>query len=717
MEKEEREKKVVPDESVKAKQVDLRQKAEEIVRHQNILKEGTADPIPPDEARRLLHELQVHQVELEAQNEELHRSEVELEVARRRYFDLFELAPMGYLTVSNSGSILEANLTAANLFGVAKSLLIKSAFSSFIFREDQDAFYLSCKDQCLKGELTTCELRMRRGKDALFWARVQRKRMCGIDGQPVFFTTVSDVSDRKAVEEALQRSEARLSSILEGQTDLICRYLPDGRLSYVNEAYLRFFGKKREELLNQNFIPHIPEADLAVINEKLRKISPGNPIAKFDHRVIMPNGVIHWQEWIHRGVFDANGNQVEVQAVGRDITERKLAEAARDEIERLLVQSQKMEGLTKMAAGIAHDFNNLLAIIRLNLDLATMDDDRAFFLRHLEAIRETVVRAAGLTEKMLAYSGKGRFCFTDVQLNDAVSESIRQFQSNLPNSVQIHVKLAEKLPPMHADEVQVHQVIMCLLANACESLGGKPGTLQVETRLLECTQRTLAAARPEASAEPGWFVAVEIRDNGCGMDEEILAHMFDPFYTTKFIGRGLGLSAVLGIVRGHKGAIMIRSRVGEGTSFNVLFPAVMDLLPAPVEKTLESARLEGCSGVVLVVDDEPLLLDLCSTALRNIGIRVLSAADGQEAVDIFRKNADAIQCVLLDLTMPRMNGWAVFDRIRQIKPGIRVILTSGYCEADALSQFHEEKPECFLQKPFTFGSLKENVIRLLQVKN
>lgn len=695
------------------KPADLRQKAEEIVKQQNALNQGTASPLSPDEARRLVHELQVHQVELEAQNEELRRSEAELNAARKRYFDLFELAPMGYLTISDSGSILEANLTAANLLGVAKSLLLGSAFTSLIVPEDQDAYYFSCKEQAQNEALMTCELRMRRGEKSVFWARVQRKRMCGADGQTVFFTTICDVSDRKAIEEALQRSEARLASILEGQTDLICRYLPDGRLSFVNEAYLRFFGKNREELLNHNFIPHIPEADLTVINEKLKGISPDKPIARFDHRVIMPNSVIHWQEWIHCGIFDATGKLAEVQAVGRDITERKVAEAARGEIERLVLQSRKIEGLTKMAAGIAHDFNNLLAIIRLNLDLAKIEEDRDSVLRHLETISVTVARATGLTQKMLAYSGKGQFSFGNVQVNETVGETVRQFQSNLPKSVQVQLDLAEKLPPVRADDEQIHQVIMSLLANACESLNGKPGKLQITTRLMKCTQRTLAAARLETSADPGWFVAIEVCDNGCGMDEEVMTHMFDPFYSTKFIGRGLGLSAILGIVRGHKGAIMVESKVGKGTSFKVLFPAFKATLSATSDQIQKPAREES-SGVVLVVDDEPLLLELCSTALRNIGVQVLCAANGQEAVDLFQKNAEAIRCVLLDLSMPRMNGWAVFERIRQIKPGIRVILSSGYCEEDALSEFHAEKPECFLQKPYTFESLKEKVSRLLQ---
>ncbi|MBF0409224.1 MAG: PAS domain S-box protein [Candidatus Riflebacteria bacterium] len=701
----------------RTQQEDLRKRAEEVVRCKTTLKHANIETITNEEVHKLLHELQVHQVELETQNEELRRRQIELEAANSRYFDLYELAPIGYLTINDDDVVIEANLTSANLLGVNKTSILKMKLTSFIFSEDQDTFFRFYRKLHLSDLPHVCELRMKRpGKD-FFWARLESKPMLGIDGRRIYVTAISDISQSRQTEEKLQASEARIASILEDQTELICRYLPNGKLTFVNDAYLRYFSKNRKELLEHNFIPHIPEPDMKMILERTKDISREKPIADFEHRVIMPNGEIRWQHWIHRGIFNLKGTLEEYQAVGRDITEKKIAATTQVEIERLLIHSQKLECLEKMAGGVAHDLNNLLAIINFNLEMLRQQLSPENYQFHFNLMEDTLERATGLAKKMLDFSGKSHLTLNKVQLNNTIKNSLQHFSSSLSKDVKLSLDLNENLPCTLADEEQIEQVILNLLSNGFEALMGKPGTLSVSSKVLECSASFLQAARKEAKVSPGRYVAIEVRDTGCGMDKETEARIFDPFFTTKFIGRGLGLSAVLGIVKGHRGTIMVDSLLGCGTLIQILLPVSEPEVPAiPIEhsanKIEPTSSNKKTSGALLVVDDEKMICNLCSKWLKGKGYHVLTANNGHEGVEVFRKNADSIVCVILDLTMPIMDGWTTFAQIREIKSDARIILTSGFSEENALSRFGKDKPDLFIQKPFSLQTLNEKIIQL-----
>ena len=286
-----------------------------------------------DEAKLLLHELQVHQIELEMQNEDLREAQAALDTLRAHYFDLYDLAPVGYCTISEQGLIQEANLTAESLLCVPREALLKQPISRFIFKDDQDIYYLHRRKLFETREPQVCDLRMLRQGETPFWIHLEARVVQNEGNTPICHIVISDISERKKNEEqkahvldALQRSEARYLGIIEDQTELICRYLPDGRLSFVNEAYVRYFGKKRQDILNHNYIPEIPRSDMDMIQEHLKGITPDAPVSRFEHRVIMPDGTLRWQHWTHRGIYSPTAELIEYQAVGRDITERKLAE-------------------------------------------------------------------------------------------------------------------------------------------------------------------------------------------------------------------------------------------------------------------------------------------------------------------------------------------------------------------------------------------------------
>ena len=300
---------------------DLRQRAEELFRaSEAIIPELTS----PEETKRLLHELCVHQIQLEMQNEELRDKQQELDAVRARYFDLYDLAPVGYLTFNENGLILEANLSAAIMLGAARTLLLQNPMSNFIPPDDQDDYYLHCKRLVNSGDVHEWEMRMLRADGSTFWAHLQATPTQGGG----YLVTFSNISVRKRADEELLESEARYHAIIEDQTELICRYLPDGRLSFVNGAYSRYYGTSQGELIDKNFIPNIPEPDMSMIIKCLDGITRDNPVVNYTHRIIKPSGELRWQHWTQRGIYSTDGTLIEYQAVGSDISESKQAEEA-----------------------------------------------------------------------------------------------------------------------------------------------------------------------------------------------------------------------------------------------------------------------------------------------------------------------------------------------------------------------------------------------------
>jgi len=316
------------------------------------------------------------------------------------------------------------------------------------------------------------------------------------------------------------------------------------------------------------------------------------------------------------------------------------------------------------------------------------------------------MRAADLCRQMLAYSGKGRFMVEPVDLSEVVDEMARMLEVSVTKKAILKYDLPKGLPLIIADIAQIQQVVMNLIINASESIGDRSGTVFVKTGIIECSRKYLKAYQQNDLAE-GNYVFLEVTDNGCGMDKAILLKIFDPFFTTKFIGRGLGLSAVQGIVNGHKGAIRIYSEPGRGTTFKVLFPVSdMKLNQLPIENN-EDKTASNAGGIILLVDDEESIRSLGKVILEGIGFSVLTALNGLEAINIFNAHKNEITGVILDLTMPVMDGEETFSKIRLISPDIPVILSSGYNELEAASHFSGKNLSGFIQKPYTIKNLKE----------
>ncbi len=415
---------------------------------------------------------------------------------------------------------------------------------------------------------------------------------------------------------------------------------------------------------------------------------------------------------------DEEGRLIGVVHVARDISELKRAEEERRRLEAQMQHAERLKSLGVLAGGVAHDFNNLLTAIMGNAELALHElPPSSPACASLQQILLASRRAADLTSQMLAYSGRGRFIVGPLNLSKVVKEMGSLLASCTPKKVELKYELAEELPYIEADRVQIQQVVMNLITNAAEAIGEDVGVITIRTGVMYFGEKDLADCFSETRLPEGDYVFLEVQDTGCGMSEETRRRMFDPFFTTKFTGRGLGLSAVLGIMRGHNGGVCVESKEGEGARVRVLFPIAAP--PAAIEpgdavRPGEASPPLSSEALVLLVEDEEAVRKLAKTVLEARGAEVLAAADGEEGIELFRRRADQIDAVVLDLTMPKKSGRETLEELRRTKEDVPVVLTSGFDESVARQRVEGLGAAAFLQKPYDMQKLADTVMTLVK---
>ncbi len=518
-----------------------------------------------------------------------------------------------------------------------------------------------------------------------------------------------NVLRRKRAEGKLRQSEARYRGIVEDQTELICRNLPDGTLTFVNDAYCRYFRRSRDELTGQSFMPLIPEEHHQAVKDYFASLGNENPVATHEYRIVMPDGESRWNQWTNRAILNNDGEVIEFQGAGRDITERKHSEQEQRNLERQVLHAQKLESLGILAGGIAHDFNNLLTGILGNADLALFDlPPESPVRQNIQDIETTVLRAAELCQQMLAYSGKGHITIEPVDLSEIVREMSHILEVSINKKAVLEYKLAENPAIIMADATQIRQVIMNLITNASDAIIDMSGVISISTGLVLCDSSHLYVTYTDEYLREGVYAFLEVTDSGCGMDDSTKQKLFDPFFSTKVEGRGLGLSSVQGIVRGHKGVLKVYSEPGNGTTFRILLPAY-DKSTRPITPEKDGQEEWIGHGTVLLADDEEIIRKVGRCMLERLGLSVILAVDGHEAVEIFRARHNEIDCVLLDLTMPNMNGEEAFREMKRIRKDVRVILSSGYSEQEVSRRFAGKDLFGFIQKPYVLKVLQKAI--------
>ncbi|WP_186776452.1 hybrid sensor histidine kinase/response regulator [Rubripirellula reticaptiva] len=414
-----------------------------------------------------------------------------------------------------------------------------------------------------------------------------------------------------------------------------------------------------------------------------------------------------------------DGKVVKLVGTFQDITLRRHAQIEREALAGKMQETQRLESLGVLAGGIAHDFNNLLTAILGNVSVAQLKLPSDSSVQDcLGNINEASLRAADLCKQMLAYSGRGRFEIRTLDLGELVEQTTQMLQISINQKAVLRFHLQPGLPPVDVDPTQIRQVIMNLVINASEAIGETDGVISFSTGATQINRDCADDTLMLPDLPTGDYVCLEVSDSGPGMSEETQARIFDPFFTTKFAGRGLGLAAVQGIVRGHKGAMRVDSKLGYGTSFKLFFPASTGTRETAeeTEEAQEASPAWQGQGVVLVVDDEEPARNTIARMMPLLGFDYVLAVDGREAITIFRANPAKFAIVLLDLIMPHIDGEQTFNELRQMRPDVPVVIMSGFNAHEALLRFKGKGLASFLQKPFTIATLRTTIHGILHGK-
>ncbi len=543
-------------------------------------------------------------------------------------------------------------------------------------------------------------------EDASMYTEREKQLLFFVSGQ------VAAAIERKRAEEQMYVMAAKLAeqarmfeAILSTTPDQYVVYDRDGRIIFISPAMLPDLTLSPDEIIGKTFreLAFLPEAILQQ-HERDREqvVRTGQAV----HGEVQVPGVQGMRdlEYILSPIKDEKGEVTAVVSATRDITQRNKTKAA-------LHHAQKTESLGILAGGVAHDFNNLLVgmMAQTSLALAKLPPS-SLAVAHLQKALRSAERAAVLTKQMLAYSGQGHFTSQPINLNDLLQDNLHLLHVTIGSRIRLELCLADALPFMQGDPGQIQQIMMNLVLNGSEAIGDHHGVVTLTTSLRMISEADEAYWQvTNAPLPPGHYVCLAVNDDGVGIDEAALNRIFEPFFTTKFTGRGLGLAAVLGIVRGHQGGLRVSSVPGVGTTFEILFPVSV----AQVDTDLPHQDLPVlATGLVLVIDDEQPVREAVRDILALEGIEVLTAVNGEKGVAAYRQHQKQVSLVLLDLSLPDVRGEIVFSQLQEINPDVRVILSSGYNEREALQGF-EQGLVSFLQKPYPLNALVQAVSKHL----
>ncbi len=499
-------------------------------------------------------------------------------------------------------------------------------------------------------------------------------------------------------------------------------FYTDKEARYVgcNQTFEEFFGISAEKVYGKNVKEIFPDKKSEEYYTKDLELIRNNARETKQLELMDSNQQLH-QMLMVKSVFpDETGATTGMMGIFFDITHVKKKEEERFKIIQEAQYAQRLESLGLLAGGVAHDFNNMLTVILGNIDLAISDIPSQFAaVDYLKDARITSLKAADLCRQMLLFTGKTPFNRQLVNLDSIIQDMNKLLEAAISRQIYLQYHLTQSLPLIESDPAQIRQVIMSLVVNASEAMGDKPGIITITTGWMKCDKAYLDSTVPvcrvgfDKPMKQGIYAFLEVTDSGCGMDSDTQKRIFDPFFTTKFFGRGLGLAAVLGIIRSHRGGIKVYSEQGKGTTFKILFPASQNEKIAAARKVETEKKQPKAIATVLVVDDEEGVRNFALKCFERMGVTVLSASNGNEALEIFAKNWDKIDAVFLDFTMPGKSSEEVFRELKLMKPVIKVVLCSGYSEEQATARFLGKGLAGFMQKPYGMVALRERLFSLL----
>lgn len=639
---------------------------------------------------------------------ERQRWERELSESESRFRTLTEtLDQVFWIVRPEPEAILYASPAFEAIWGRTVSDLYADpgVWSECIVEEDRPAV-IAQWEACLSGESPTIGVyyRIRRPDGSVRWITDIGAAVTDDEGRILRINGVAkDITGPKEAEQALRESEERYRALV-GALPMGLAVHSQGVAKFANKALLEILGADTLEMVQgRSIFDFIHPDDHAMVQRRIRRIARGEQVARDEIRIARPGQSPKTVE-VKGTLVEWNGDPA-VQVVINDISDRKQAEERQRQLDEQLQHAQKMESLGVLAGGVAHDFNNLLVGMLGNADLALARLAPHSPLRPmLEDIELAARRAADLARQMLDYSGRGPMVVERCDLKELIQETASLMEAAVHRNVLIRYVFGGQLPVVEADPTQVRQVLMNLITNAAEAIGDRNGTIYLTTGVAHCDRAELDRAVLGEERQPGAYAFVEVRDDGCGMAPATRKRIFEPFFSTKFTGRGLGLAASLGIIKGHGGAVTVISTEGAGSTLRMLLPAVQMPPDSATVPELDPVA-DTVLGTVLVVDDEAVVLQVASRMLQEAGFETVVACDGREAIDCFSKRADDIDCVLLDLAMPHMDGGQVFKALRAVRNDIPVVFCSGYDKERVNERIEIVGSGGFVQKPFTSATL------------
>ena len=699
-----------------------------------MMKAGAHDYVFKDNLKRLLPaiERELNETTVRRQRK---RTEEALQKSEKKYNDLFDQSNDGILLHDEQGAILDANNKILEQLGYSRSEILNLRCPQLLSPGEVERTAKELQKAVISGSCTF-ETLFRRKNGAEFPVEISA---CRFDQEDHAFAQciVRDITERKEradllekrahelqvaytqreqVQQELINSQRRLSAVLDTVGEGIISIDSTSTIVMVNQEVQSIWGYTQQELIGNQLHFLMPEKYRPRHSAAMKRYLESGVAHVLGKRLELEGQKRDGSNFpLEIRIKETKvGGRLFFTAAVRDITERKRAEEEKKNFEAKLQQAQKLESLGVLAGGIAHDFNNLLMGVLGNAEIALLELPPESPARgELQHITTAALRAAELTKQMLAYSGKGKFVVQGLNLSKLVEEMAELLQVSISKKVVLKYNFGDNLPPIEADASQIRQVVMNLIINASEAVGEKSGVVTVSTSVIEADRSYLSETYLDENLPEGYYVSLEVADTGCGMDEQTRKKIFDPFFTTKFAGRGLGLAAVLGILRGHGGAVKIYTEPQRGTTFKVLFPASRQAVEESVGPSATEQEWRG-SGVILIVDDDEPVRIATKMMLEKLGFTVLTAEDGRAALEVFRSPVDEIVVVLLDLTMPHLDGEETFRELRRIRPDVRVILSSGYNEQETTNRFAGKGLAGFLQKPYGLRPLGEKIRQVLE---
>ncbi|MCG2778596.1 MAG: response regulator [Desulfobacterales bacterium] len=516
----------------------------------------------------------------------------------------------------------------------------------------------------------------------------------------------------------LQQSEKKYRDLVENANSIILRRDIKGNITFFNEFAQKFFGYGEDEIMGRNILGTIlpdtvsTKCDIESLSKVLHK-DPERHMVSEDES-ILSSGKSVWIAWTYKPIFDGSKQLKEILCIGNDITELKRSDKEKKTLEAQLQGAQKMEAIGTLAGGIAHDFNNILQaiigytqIMLMGKDLSDPDHEK------LEAIESSAQRASELTKRLLIFGRKVESKLRPVDLNQEVVQVSKMLERTIPKMISIELNFSENLQVINGDPVQIEQIMMNMGVNARDAMPDG-GRLFFETKNVTLDVKF---CKNHLGASPGEYVLLKVSDTGHGMDKELQEHIFEPFFTTKQIGKGtgLGLAMVYGIVKSHGGYITCMSEPGEGTAFSIYFPIIESEIDSRVSKEAE-APIKGGTETILLVDDEESIRQLGEELLGSFGYTVLTAPDGESALELYEKENEQVDLVILDLSMPGMGGKRCLEKLVEMNPRVKVIIASGYSVNGPTKDAVDAGAKGFVGKPYEIRQMLQAIREVMDNK-